>query len=73
MAPAVCAHPALVPPPSYHHTVATALHLDALTLVIRLQLLEMCRLAVQLAQRQCLPPLRAGPGGARASTPKPRC
>jgi transposase len=64
MAPAVCAHPAPVPPPSYHRTAATALHLDALTLVIRLHLLEMCRLAVQLAQRQCPPPLPAGPGGA---------
>jgi hypothetical protein len=56
MAPAVCAHLAPVPPPSYHRTVATALHLDALTLVIRLHLLEMCRVAVQLAQQQCPPP-----------------
>src|SRR5258708_4135263 len=59
-----CAHPAAVPPPSYHRTVATALHLDALTLVTRLELLTLCRLAVQLAQRQCPPPLPAGPGGA---------
>jgi hypothetical protein len=44
--------------------VATALHLDALTLVIRLHLLEMCRMAVQLAQQRCPPPLPAGPGGA---------
>jgi hypothetical protein len=44
--------------------VATALHLDALTLVTRLELLSLCRLAVQLAQRQCPPPLPAGPGGA---------
>jgi hypothetical protein len=44
--------------------MATALHLDALTLVTRLQLLEVCRVAVQLAQQQGLPPLPAGPGGA---------
>ena len=43
--------------------MATALHLDALTLVTRLQLLALCQLAVQLAQRQCPPP-PAGPGGA---------
>ncbi len=64
MAPAVSADQAPVPPPSYHRTVATALHLDALTLVRRLQLLTLCELAVQLAQRQCPPPLPAGPGGA---------
>jgi hypothetical protein len=29
--------------------MATALHVDALTLVRRLQLLEVCRVAVQLA------------------------
>jgi transposase len=64
MAPAVSADQAPVPPPSYHRTAATALHLDALTLVIRLQLLEICGLAVHLAQRRCPPPLPAGPGGA---------
>src|SRR5258708_29104887 len=64
MAPAVSADQAPVPPPSYHRTVATALHLDALTLVRRLQLLALCELAVHLAQRQCLPPPPAGPGGA---------
>ncbi len=64
MAPTVCPVPAPVPPPSYHRTMATALHLDALTLVTRLQLLALCQLAVQLAQRQCPPPLPAGPGGA---------
>ncbi len=53
-----------VPPPAYHRTVAHTLHLDALTLVQRLQLLALCRLAVQLAQQQCPPPLPAGPGGA---------
>jgi transposase len=64
MAPAVSADQAPVPPPSYHRTVATALHLDALTLVRRLQLLALCELAVHLAQRPCPPPLPAGPGGA---------
>jgi len=44
--------------------MTTALHLDALTLVIRLHLLPMCHIAVHLAQRQCPPPLPAGPGGA---------
>src|SRR5260221_10988695 len=43
--------------------MATALHLDALTLVTRLHLLELGRVAVQGAQRQCPPPLPAGPGG----------
>jgi hypothetical protein len=51
-------------PLSYHRTLVTALHLDALTLVIRLPLLQICREAVQLAQRHCPPPLPAGPGGA---------
>src|SRR5258707_14975487 len=63
MAPALCTNQAPVPPPSYHRTAAMALHLDALTLVTRLHLLEICRVAVQLAQQQCPPPLRAGPGG----------
>ena len=52
------------PMPSYHRTMATALHLDALTLVTRLHRLALCQLAVQLAQRQCPPPLPADPGGA---------
>jgi hypothetical protein len=38
--------------------------LDALTLVTRLHLLTLCRLAVQQAQRHCPPPLPKGPGGA---------
>jgi hypothetical protein len=64
MAPALRTHQAPVPPPSYHRTTPTALHLDALTLVGRLQLLEGCRVVVQLAQRRCPPPVPAGPGGA---------
>lgn len=53
-----------IPPPSYQRTMATALHLDALTLVTRLHLLEICGVAVRLTQQQCPPPLPAGPGGA---------
>lgn len=64
MAPSRCAHSAPVPPPSYHRTAATALHLDALLLVDRLHLLALCQVAVDLAHRQCPPPLPAGPGGA---------
>jgi hypothetical protein len=52
------------PPPLYRRTLATALHLDALTLLTRLELLALCGLAVQMAHRQCPPPLPAGPGGA---------
>lgn len=52
-----------VPPPSYHRSVASSLHLDALTLVRRLDLLAICGMAVQGAQRRCPPPLPAGPGG----------
>jgi hypothetical protein len=43
--------------------VGPALHLDALTLVTRLHLLALCRLAVRRAQRRCPPPVPAGPGG----------
>jgi transposase len=64
MTPALGPDQAPVPPPSYHRATATALHLDALTLVTRLQLLQVCRVAVQVAQQQCPPPLPAGPGGA---------
>src|SRR5690348_10949139 len=53
-----------IPPPSYHRALATALHLDALTLVTRLHLAALCAVAVQMAQRRCPPPLPAGPGGA---------
>jgi hypothetical protein len=52
-----------IPPPSSHRALARSLHLDALTLVTRLELLALGRLAVQLAQRPCPPPLPAGPGG----------
>jgi hypothetical protein len=47
---------ASIPPPSYHRTLVTSLHLDALTLVTRLELLALCRLAVHLSHRQCPPP-----------------
>ena len=49
MAPTLCMNQSPVPPPSYQRTMATALHLDALTLVTRLHLVEVCGAAVQLA------------------------
>ena len=67
MVPAPCVSTAPVPPPCYQRSLAKrgpALHIDALTLVTRLHLLALCRLAVQHAQRRCPPPLPAGPGGA---------
>ncbi len=68
MVPATCVSTAPVPPPSYHRALVkqpTALHVTALTLVTSLQLLALCRLAVQAARRRCPPPLPKGPGGAR--------
>lgn len=67
MVPALCASTAPVPPPSYQRALVKrtpALHIDALTLVTRLHLLTLCRLAVQLSQHHCPPPLPKGPGGA---------
>jgi len=67
MVPVPCPSTVPVPPPSYQRALAKrtpALHIDALTLVTRLHLLTLCRLAVQLSQRHCPPPLPAGPGGA---------
>ena len=43
--------------------VGPALHIDALTLITRLHLLAVCRLAVRLARRRCPPPVPARPGG----------
>ena len=66
MVPVPCEGQMPVPPPVYHRAHAKlrpALHLDALTLVTRLHLLALCRLAARLAQRRCPPPLSAGPGG----------
>src|SRR5438270_7027676 len=66
MVPVPCQATAPVPPPSYQRALAKrtpALHIDALTLVTRLHLLALCRLAVQLAHGRCPPPLPAGPGG----------
>jgi hypothetical protein len=67
MVPVPCQSTAPVPPPSYQRAVAKrtpTLHVDALTLVTRLHLLALCRLAVQLSQRHCPPQLPMGPGGA---------
>jgi hypothetical protein len=63
MIPALDANQTPVPPPSYHRCAATALHLDALTLVHTLQLLPLCGIAVRMARWRCPPPLPAGPGG----------
>jgi hypothetical protein len=67
MVPALCTSTEPVPPPAYTRALAkqpASLHLDALTVVTRLHLLALCRLAVQRAQRRCPPPLAKGPGGA---------
>jgi hypothetical protein len=61
---AIAADQSPIPPPSYHPRPTRALHLDALTLVGRLHLLALCRVAVHLAQQRCPPPLPTGPGGA---------
>jgi hypothetical protein len=66
MVPAPCEDIVPILPPPYHRAqakVLLALHLDALTLITRLQLLALCRLAVRLAHRRCPPPLPSGPGG----------
>ena len=66
MIPVSCSSTVPIPPPAYRRAQAKArpaLHLDALTLVTRLHLLALCRLAVRLAHRRCPPPLPAGPGG----------
>jgi len=66
MVPAAYTGEVPVPPPAYHriqHRRRSTLHLDALTLVTRLHLLSLCRLAVHLARQRCPPPLPAGPGG----------
>ncbi len=57
---AVVDQQAPVPPPAYQRGQARlgpALHIDALTLVMTLHLLMLCRLAVHLAHRRCPPPL----------------
>src|SRR5215472_13891606 len=66
MLPAPSSSTVPIPPPAYQRAQAKAqpaLHLDALTLVTRLHLLALCRLAVRLAHWRCPPPLPAGPGG----------
>jgi hypothetical protein len=66
MVPALCEPMVPVAPPAYHRAQAkraVALHLDALTLVRRLHLLTLCRVAVRLAQQRCPPHLSAGLGG----------
>jgi hypothetical protein len=63
---APCTSTLPVPSPAYQRAQAktkSVLPVDALTLVSRLHLLALCRLAVRLAQQRCPPPLPAGPGG----------
>jgi len=65
MMPAPLSDQAPVPPPAYHRAqqrLGSRLAIDALTLITRLHLLRLCRLAVRVARRRC-PPLPAGPGG----------
>lgn len=50
-----------IPPPSYHRAMRSGLHVDALTVVTRLHLLALCRIALRLSQGWCSPPLPAGP------------
>src|SRR2546427_12108233 len=67
MMPTLVKEQAPVPPPCYQRAQARlgpAFHIDALTLIMRLHVLTLCRLAVRLAHRRCSPPLPAGPGGA---------
>ena len=59
-----------VPPPAYHRTQAKrrpALHLDALTVVRRLHLLALCRLAVGRAHQAL--PAAAARRSRRTATP----
>src|SRR5258708_12109259 len=56
MTPAHCADQAPIPPPSYHRALAAGLHLDALTLVRHLHVLERCRVAVLPPPPPCPPP-----------------
>src|SRR5260221_7176281 len=66
MVPAPCEATVPTPPPAYqraHAKCRPALHLDALTVVRRLPLLALGRVAVRLAHQRCPPRLPAGPGG----------
>lgn len=67
MVPAPCLTTAPVPSPSYQRWCQKqprALSLTALTLVTTLHPLDLCRLAVRLAQQPCPPRLPKGAGGA---------
>jgi hypothetical protein len=55
-----------VPPPAYHRNTCglrPALHVDALSLVTRLHLLTLSRLAVHLSRQRCPSGLPSGSGG----------
>ena len=66
MVPAPCRPTDPVPPPAYQRALAKrrpSLHIDAVSLVQRLHLLTLCRLAVRLAHGYCPLALPQGPGG----------
>jgi hypothetical protein len=70
--PAACPGVVPVPPPAYRRARLKSRptwHLDALTLVTRLHLLSLCRMAVHVGQQRCPPPLPVGPG----SRPRRHC
>ncbi len=76
MVPAPCPLTGPVPPPAYQRALTTrgpALHIDALTLVIRLHLLALCRVAVQQADRRCPRPCPPGRGVPRVATATSPC
>jgi len=56
MVPAESCDQTSIPRQAYYRSLARGLHLDALTLVRRLHLLDLCGWAVRRALRQC-PPL----------------
>jgi len=66
MMPTLIEEQAPVAPPCYQRAQARqgrALQINALTLIMTLHLLALCRLAVRLAHRRCPAPLPAGKGG----------
>ncbi len=76
MVPVPCVSMAPVRPPAYQRALTKrdpALHSDALTLVTRLPLRALRRLAVQQAQHRCPPPCDDGnERGATPDRPLPR-
>src|SRR5260370_30856665 len=66
MVPAPCRPTDPVPPPAYQRALAKrrpSVHIDCVSLVQRLHLLTLCRLAVRLGRGYCPLALPQGPGG----------